>query len=211
MSKIKLVCFDLDKTLIHQNSWYNLNLALGVTEEEDQRLFEQYQEGKLSYNDWTKKLLNIFLKNKRANLKFITDTLSNYSFDSKAVEVVNYIKSKGYKVALISGSIDILVNLVAKELKIDLAQATNTFIFDKANNLKDINSMGDDKTAKLSVLEGFCKKLKINISECACVGDGDNDIKLFLRTGHGITFNDSRIKKEAWKIINSLEGLKGVL
>lgn len=210
MENIKLVCFDLDKTLINQNSWYNLNLALGVTEEEDKKLFDEYYSGKLSYIEWTKRLLDIFLENKKASLETITKTLSNYSLDNKAREIVDYVKSKGYSVALISGSINILVELVANDLKIELASATNTFVFDENNNLKDIICLGDDKIAKLNVLEDYCQKLGIDLTECACVGDGDNDIELFLKTGHGITFKDSKIMGEAWKVINSLEDLKEI-
>lgn len=35
MSAIKLICFDVDGTLITNNSWYDLNIALGVTPKED--------------------------------------------------------------------------------------------------------------------------------------------------------------------------------
>jgi hypothetical protein len=39
---LKLICFDLNKTLIKENTWYNLNLALGMTPEEDQAMLTQY-------------------------------------------------------------------------------------------------------------------------------------------------------------------------
>src|SRR3954468_15869726 len=51
MPEIKLVCFDLDKTLIKQNSWYELNLGLGMTPEEDQALLDGYTQGKFSYEE----------------------------------------------------------------------------------------------------------------------------------------------------------------
>ncbi len=35
---IALVCFDLNKTLIKEDSWLNLSLAMGVTQEEDDLL-----------------------------------------------------------------------------------------------------------------------------------------------------------------------------
>ena len=209
--KIKLVCFDLDKTLITQNSWYKLNLALGVTHEEDQKLLEDYQKGVLSYDDWTKKLLSLFKRNDNSNLNNITKCLSDYTFNIGAKEIVEYVKSKGYIVTLISGSIDILVDLVSRDLNIEYAQATNTFLFDKNDNLNDIITIGDDKLAKLNILESFCRKTGINIDECVCIGDGDNDIELFKKTEHGITFKDSKIEKDAWKVISSLNDLKEIL
>jgi phosphoserine phosphatase len=35
MIQPKLIIFDLNKTLIHENSWLNLNVAMGVTRSED--------------------------------------------------------------------------------------------------------------------------------------------------------------------------------
>ena len=51
-SQIKLVCFDLDNTLIAANSWERLNLALGITAEEDTAMYKQFKAGSLSYTDW---------------------------------------------------------------------------------------------------------------------------------------------------------------
>ena len=56
------VCFDLNKTLIHENSWLNLNLALGVTQEEDDELMQQYESGATSYEAANKRLLAIYSK-----------------------------------------------------------------------------------------------------------------------------------------------------
>lgn len=47
MNNVKLIVFDLNKTLIKENSWFDLNLALGMTPEEDRYLMELYQSGKI--------------------------------------------------------------------------------------------------------------------------------------------------------------------
>ena len=39
MNEVQLICFDLDDTLIQQNSWKQLNRSLDVTHEEDQYLY----------------------------------------------------------------------------------------------------------------------------------------------------------------------------
>ncbi|MES2213872.1 MAG: HAD family phosphatase [Patescibacteria group bacterium] len=207
MENIKLICFDLDKTLITHNSWYELNLALGVTHEEDQQLFNDYKDGKISYEEWQQKLLKLLQRSDKANLEEITNVLSKYTFNEGARDAVNYAKSKGKEVALISGSINILVDLVAKDLGIELAEAANILVFNEENRLKDIVVVGDDKIAKLNFLESFCRKLGIELHECLCVGDGDNDIEMFRKTGRGVTFEDSKIKNEAWKVINGLRDL----
>lgn len=208
--KIKLICFDLDKTLTHQNSWYDLNLALGMTADEDQQLYDEYYAGKIDYKEWIKKILEIFKARGKANLNTITEILSKNSVVEGGKELVEYLQNKGYQVVLISGSIDIAVKQIAQKLGLKMAEATNTFIFDNNNNLQDIVTIDDDKVAKLTILKKFCKELNIDITECSCIGDGDNDIELFKETKHGITFKDSKIKSEAWKTIEKLDDLKNI-
>ncbi len=207
---IKLICFDLDQTLINHNSWKELGFALGISYEEDKRLYEEYKSGLVTYDEWNNKILNLYLKHKDANKEEITKILSRYSYNKGVREVIKYLKNKGYVLVLISGSIDILVDMVAKDLDIKFSKSNNTFIFDNQNRIKDIISNGDDTYSKMSYLNDFCGKLKLNLKDCACVGDGANDIEMFRQTKHGITFKGSIIENEAWKVIESLEDLKNI-
>ena len=213
MEKIKLVCFDLDDTLIEQNSWYKLSLDLGLTAEGDKYFYEMYHTKKeISYENWILELLKIYKERGRANFKNIIGSLSTYSYKEGAREIIDYLKNKGYKIALISGSFNVIVDLVAKDLSIEFAGAINNFIFDADDQLENIISFGgNEDIAKLNILEDVCLKSGINIDECACIGDGSNDIEMFKKTKHGITFRGSKIEDEAWKIIESLHDIKNIL
>ena len=92
-----------------------------------------------------------------------------------------------------------------------MSEGVNTFIFDEKDNLENIVTYGKDEIAKLNILESYCRKLGIDISECVCVGDGDNDIEMFKKTGKGITFKGSKIENEAWKVIDNLADLENIL
>jgi phosphoserine phosphatase len=147
------------------------------------------------------------LEQDNATRKGITEIFSHYELADGAREAVEYVRSKGYETALISGSIDIMVDLVAHDLGITYAKANNTFIFDDANRLTGIHTFGDDTIGKADHLESFCDKLGISMNECACIGNGENDIEMFRRTGHGITFRGSKIEHDAWKVIDSLKDI----
>jgi phosphoserine phosphatase len=121
-----------------------------------------------------------------------------------------YVKEKGYELVLISGSIDILVEIVAKDLGIKYYKANNTFVFNENDRLVGVRSGGADVLAKAERLESFSEMLGINIKECACVADGDNDIEMFRRTEHGVTFRGLAIESEAWKVIDTLHDLKSI-
>ena len=59
-------------------------------------------------------------------------------------------------------------------------------------------------------LESFCEMLGIGLDECACIGDGANDLELFRKTGRGITFRGSKIESDAWKVIDSLKDIPAI-
>ncbi len=212
MEDIKLVCFDMDDTLIHQNSWYKLNIGLGVTAVQDREMYEAYGAGTLSYTDWLKKLFSIYQMN-GANKEAVEKILSEYTLADGAKELVLYLKDMGYELAIISGSIDTLVDTVANELKIGLRKGNTHFSYDDSGNLCDIQSGGEEKHAKLMHLSGFCNQLKIKLTQCVCIGDGANDIELFKATGKGVTFTNApeKVQREAWKIVKSFREIEDIL
>ncbi len=208
--KIKLICFDLNKTLIKENTWYNLNLAMGMTPEEDKKLFDLYEQGKITYEDWQKELEKIYLARGLATKENILREVYKYTYVDGAREITGYLKKKGYILALISGSIDMLIEKVSQELSIDYYDANNRFEFDEKGYLSKLICLGDDKTTKPIQLKNICSKLKLNLEDCVCIGDGDNDVELFKRT-KGITFRDSSIEKYSWRVVDRLTDLKKLL
>ncbi len=200
----------MDKTVINQSSWYKLNLALGMTHDDDMALYNAYLRNEFNYVEWTAKILQFYKKSPKANRTDMLTILSDYQFVPGAVETVAYLQAKGYKVALISGAVDVMVNLAASDLNVDFAEACNTLVFDEDGRLTDLIPCVSDISAKLEYLQNICDRLGIDITQCACVGDGDNDIALFRATKHGITFTDSHIKDEAWKVIDKLADLQEI-
>ncbi len=210
-NEIKLIVFDLNKTLIKQDSWYDLNLALGMTPKEDQDLFDLYSAGKLSYKKWIALLFKTYLLRGTPRKTHVEKTLHNYRYLRGAKQTIKYLQRKGYQVAIISGAMDSIVKKVAVDLNIpqELALANNTFHYNKGALVK-IETIGDDPVAKLKMLRKICKNLKISTKSCAAVGDGDNDYSLFIETRRGITFTNSKISKSAWKTIEELGDLKQI-
>lgn len=205
------ICFDLNKTLIHENSWLNLNLAMGISQQEDDDLMQKYEAGLISYEDANKSLLAMYKEHGRASRENIMSALSAYTYRPGARELVAYLQSKGYGVLLITGAMDMLADWVGKELGIEYTAANNVFTFNSESQLEDILMFGDDAEAKLMHLQAFAKKLGFSLKECICIGDGDNDRLLFEATGKGITFTGSKITDVAWKVVNDLAEIQKIL
>ena len=208
---IKLVCLDLDETLISDNSWLLLGLALGMTKERDQELYDQYAQGEITYDEWNGLVLREYLKHEDATREGINRIVSLYTLAPGAREAIGYLRERDYELVLISGSLDLFVSRVAHDLGITYYKANNTLVFDDSGRLTNIHTPGDDTEHKLIHLEAFCDLLDIGLTECACIADGANDIDMFRRTGKGITFRGSKIEKDAWKVIDSFYDIPTIL
>lgn len=207
MEQPKLIVFDLNKTLIKENSWRDLNLAMSVTPEEDDRLLQQGRRGEISDQEAQRQLLALYRQRGDTRRERIMQVLTNYTYCDGAKEVVAELQGRGYRLALISGSMDILVEYVARELGIDLFGANNTFVFDTADRLIDICTVDNDTAYKVNQLRSLCVGLDISPAECMCVGDGDNDVPLFELTGCGVTFEGSVCQNKAKYTVRTLRDL----
>jgi len=209
--EIRLVCFDLNGTLINENSWLNLNLAMGVSPAEDEELLALYREGKLSYQEGLNKLLPLYKRGGKFQRDIVSRALFHYSYCEGAKDIVLYLQKKKYHVAIVSGSFDILVEKVARELGVSLWAANNTFVFDEKGVGKAIECLGNDDVFKREKISEMCSALNINVQSCACVGDSENDREIFRLTGKGIALRGSPVDEYAWKVIKKLEELKTIL
>jgi len=203
----------MDDTLISQNSWYKLNLAVGITDAEDMQMYTDFVNGSLTYEQWIKQLSKLYLNRGQATKEKITQTLSEFTLMEGAEATVKYLQEKSYQIAIISGSFDVLVEKVSQQLGVKLYKANTKIMFDETGYFKEFVSAGDEQHAKLSHLQQFCDELGISIDNCVCIGDGANDLELFKATGKGVTFPDAlpEVQAAAWKVVQNLPAIKEVL
>lgn len=211
MTKIKLIVFDLNETLIEDNSWLQLNRAMGVTQAEDDILMDWGRTGVINDQIGQSILCEIYKQRAVPSRKNIQKILAIYTYKKDAKETVLELLKLGYELALISGSIDILVESVAAELGIKRWACNNRFIFDADNMLESIVTVDNDSSYKLNQVQSICRQMNVAITEVLCVGDGANDLELFKATGNGVTFHDSKYIDEAKYSIGELKELVGLL
>lgn len=208
---IRFVCFDLNGTIISNHTWYELNMALGVTPEEDKNLMDRYRNGICSYKKGQKELEALYKKHGQASKSTIISVLSKYTYITEALETISYIQSKGYRTALLSNSIDLLVNRIASELHIPIFSANNSFSFDTNGKLTSIVTVDNEIDFKWRQIQRWCSDLSIRPTECAYIGDGEDDREVFIKTKHGITFQGSTLSSSAWRIIRNYSQLRSII
>lgn len=200
----KLIVFDLNHTLIRDNSWRNLNLAMGITPEEDAALMARAAQGGITDAEGQAWLLQRYRQRGDCRRVVVQRILSQYTYMPHAQMVVAALQARGYRVAINSGAMDILVSMVADQLGVALWRASNHFIFDDHDMLCQIDAPDNDAAAKLQQLRELAAEQQVSLSDCLVVGDGSNDVPLFAATGNGVTFADSPAARHARWVIADL-------
>jgi len=212
MNKFRLVCFDIDGTLVDGISWFLLTKGLGCSLQEHVKIHRAKKE-EMPFLKKERMLTKMYQESGNATQKFIREFFSKVKPRSEAKGIISYLKEKGYKIYLISGSIDIYVEEIAKKLIVDGFYANSSLKFGKDGVLKKIYYKSNQGEIKVKQLNKLVKKLGINLDEVVFIGDSENDIEVFKEIKHGIAVNSSseELRSIAWKDIDSLEQIKDIL
>jgi phosphoserine phosphatase len=203
----KLIVFDLNHTLIRDNSWRNLNLAMGITPEEDAALMARAAQGEITDAEGQAWLLQRYRQRGDCHREAVQRVLSQYTYMPHAQMVVAALQARGYRVAINSGAMDILVSMVAEQLGIALWRASNHFIFDDQDMLCQIDAPDSDAVAKLQQIRELAAEQQASLSDCLVVSDGSNDVPLFAATGNGVAFAGSPAARYARWVIADLRDI----
>lgn len=202
----RLVCFDMDSTLIQTEVIDELAELAGVGAEV-KAITESAMQGEIDFNESFKKRMKLLKGLKEEVLK---DVAINLPITKGARRLIDTLKSYGFKTAILSGGFTYFGNYLQKELGIDYVYANQLEIKDgklTGNYLGDIV----DGNKKAEYLKEIAKKEGLNISQTIAIGDGANDLAMLNLAGLGIAFHAKpKVKDNAQSSISSI-GLDGVL
>lgn len=197
----KLICFDMDGVIFHdENFWLNLHKAFG-TYEEGKAATEKYLH--TDYN----KLVEVVVKNlwKGKDAKPYYDLVNSIEYLPGVKKTFDYIKKKGYITAIISASSIDVARRVQKDYGVDHIYANELVIKDGKVSGEFLWPIGAGKHEKAKIILNLCKDMKIDPKECIYIGDSDTDIEACEAVGMSIAFNSTseKLKKTATHIVDS--------
>ncbi len=212
---MKAVIFDIDGTLTPEISWLFLTEALGASKSEHLEIFNSMKAGEIDLPLATSQLLRLWQASGQANLGKLREIFDKVSLREGALEIVNYLRSENYKLCLISGSMGLYAETIAKKLGVEAYFSNTELIFDKAGQLINFKYQPDQGAIKLKQLMEFCARENITLKDCAVIGDSGNDLEIFKATGHGIILKggtpEPTLGDAAWKKIEDLGEIKAIL
>src|SRR5574338_496920 len=105
MVRSKAVVFDIDGTLSPEVSWLALTRDLGASVEEHIRIYKDYKEGQITYEESKHQLIGIWRATGNANKPFFQKLFESWPLNSAAKQVVDHAR-KNHTLCLITGSMD---------------------------------------------------------------------------------------------------------
>jgi phosphoserine phosphatase len=202
----RLVCFDMDSTLIQTEVIDELAELAGVGNEV-RAITESAMQGEIDFKESFMRRMKLL---KGLKEEALHEVAINLPITKGARRLIDTLKSYGFKTAILSGGFTYFGHYLQKELGIDYVYANQLEIKDGVLTGSYIGEIvdGDKKAAYLkdiAIMEG------IDISQTIAVGDGANDLQMLNLAGLGIAFHAKpTVKENAQSSISSI-GLDGVL
>lgn len=210
---IKAVICDIDNTLTDTTSWLEITERLGLPSQRLSDIFGEFLRGKLAHEDATRQVIELWRSSGKANKPYFETMFSNWQLRNDAETFMDYVQTKGWQSVLITGSVDLFAEAIAKKLGADHWYANTTLIWDDQGELVDMVYVKDQATLKLQQLQGYVAEQGISLDECLVVADGDNDVETFRATRKGIAVGSAHpaLLKVAWKQADTLSDVVDLL
>ncbi|MBU2561937.1 MAG: HAD family phosphatase [Nanoarchaeota archaeon] len=212
--KYKLVCFDVDGTLVDDTIyiWKTLHEHYGTDEEEILKMLGKYLNKEVTYQEWVDHDVSL-LQQKGATKEEMVGIIQKLKLMKGAKEAVNELKKTGLKLAVVSGSLGLVLDILFPDHPFDDV-LINQFEFDEDGKLVRGVATPYDMEHKASGLKHLAERYGFNLSECIFVGDNNNDIHIAETAGLSIAFNckSERLAEIADVLIpNDIKDVRAIL
>lgn len=187
----KLIFFDLDGTLLTgmEYSWQHLWKYFAIDPSLTKPLARQYFAGQISYEAWVTACCDLLIARKM-NYSLLTEAFTEITPTEGAKEILHYFKDQGHRLFVISGGINIAVDVALPEEKILFDQIfINHFNFDDSGKLISATPTPYDGDHKATCIQDMMAKYDIISKDTVFIGDNDNDVAAARIAGISIAFN----------------------
>lgn len=203
----RLICFDMDSTLIQTECIDELAMRAGVGDKV-KAITERAMRGEIDFKESFTQRVSLL---KGLDISVMKDIADHLPITEGADRLMSVLKRCGYKIAILSGGFTYFGEQLRRRYGIDYVYA-NELEIDEKGKLTG-HYVGDivDGKRKAELLKLIAQVEQVNLAQTIAVGDGANDLPMISEAGLGIAFHAKpRVKATAQQSINNI-GLDGVL
>lgn len=202
----RLICFDMDSTLIKTEVIDELADRAGVGAEV-RAITESAMRGEIDFKESFTRRVSLL---KGLNESVMQDIAEHLPIMEGADRVMSVLKKCGMKIAIISGGFTYFGRYLQKRFGVDYVYANNLEIVDGKLTGHYIGDIIDGKK-KAELLNSIAHTENIDLEQVIAVGDGANDLPMLNLAGLGIAFHAKpKVKANAQQSISTI-GLDGIL
>ncbi|MEZ3520382.1 MAG: phosphoserine phosphatase SerB [Muribaculaceae bacterium] len=202
----RLVCFDMDSTLIETEVIDELADRAGVGAQV-RAITESAMRGEIDFcESFTRRVALL----KGLDVSVMQEIAESLPITEGVGRMMEVLKRTGYKTAILSGGFTYFGNYLKQKFNIDYVYANELEIADRKLTGRYLGDIVDGKR-KAELLKIIAQVENINIAQTIAVGDGANDLPMLATAGLGIAFHAKpKVKANASQSISTI-GLDGVL
>lgn len=202
----RLICFDMDSTLIETEVIDELAIRAGVGDEV-KAITERAMRGEIDFTESFRERVALL---KGLDESVMQDIAEHLPITEGVDRLMYVLKKYGYKIAILSGGFTYFGQYLQQKYGIDYVYANELEIVDGKLTGRYLGDVVDGKR-KAELLRLIAQVEKVDIAQTIAVGDGVNDLPMLGVAGLGIAFHAKpKVVANAKQSINTI-GLDGVL
>lgn len=203
----RLICFDMDSTLIQEECIDELARKHGVYDEVA-AITASAMRGEIDFKESFTQRCKLL---KGLDVSVMREIAENMPFTEGIDRLMYVLKKYGYKIAILSGGFTFFGEYIQKKYGIDYVYANELEIDDNGKLTGNYKGEVVDGKRKAELLRLIAQVEKVDLQQTIAVGDGANDLPMLSEAGLGIAFHAKpRVVANARQAINTI-GLDGVL
>ncbi|MFA7491905.1 MAG: phosphoserine phosphatase SerB [Proteiniphilum sp.] len=202
----RLICFDMDSTLIQTEVIDELAERAGVGNEV-KGITELAMQGEIDFNESFRQRVKLL---KGLDVSVMKEIAENLPITEGVERLVKVLQKVGFKTAILSGGFSYFGNYLKEKYGFDYMYANELEI---ENGKLTGNYLGDivDGKRKAELLRLIAQVEKIDLRQTVAVGDGANDLPMLGIAGLGIAFHAKpKVKQNADQSLSTV-GIDGIL
>ncbi len=203
----RLICFDMDSTLIQTEVIDELAKHAGVGDEV-KAITESAMRGEIDFKEsFTKRVALL----KGLDVNVMQEIAENLPMTEGLERMMLALKKYGYKIAILSGGFTYFGQYLQRKFNIDYVYANELEVDDEGKLTGRYVGEIIDGRRKAELLRLIAQVEKLDLEQTIAVGDGANDLPMLSLAGLGIAFHAKpKVTANARQSINTI-GLDGVL
>jgi phosphoserine phosphatase len=202
----RLVCFDMDSTLIQNEVIDELARVAGVGEQVVE-ITEAAMRGELDFKESFKRRLALLEGLDAGVLPEVAESLQITEGAQRLIETLKFYR---YKIAILSGGFSYFARHLQDRFGIDYVYA-NELDIENGKLTGRVKGEIVDESRKAELLRQIADQESIRLEQVIAVGDGANDLPMLSVAGLGIAFRAKPSVRKQARYVMGTSGLDGIL